>query len=338
MNLKKLSSKSQTKGFLFILAAAIAVLLCVFLASCAGSADSKDSGIKIKVCNGLPEIPAKSIGLGDLVPASSSDVDPDLNDSDIAKKYTLTAREYYQSPDKTKEAQVSHYKNVDGVDLETFTQIKSFSTNTSYTGYRMANSEMMEMANAKVQDGYFVKMVKEANGTNYLVEQAVFPEDKDFAIVSLIFKCEDVAIPNSNVHVQIPIVNDAEKCEVASRTNSASYSYLDKYEIPTITYYEVNQSFDDLTKNYESSYNSDVYRYDNNGANKMLIAKEMNVEINGTPSNVFTIFFESNGKTFAYELREQYSLKTYAFNALADGLHFAENTAQAQTTTKAKTK
>lgn len=318
------NTNNYVKKF-FIFGVTIAALFaCIAFSSCAQQSEKSESTTDgyFKISSSLPAIPLKEVGLGELTKQQNVVVNPDEGETGNALRYTVTSSEYYSSEDGTKSVHIGHYNNVDNISLEGFTEIKSFQSNISYTNYRMAESELMALANSKVVDGYYVKYQK-VNDTAYIVERAVFPDGDNFSIISLIFKCEDVCIPNTDIHIQIPIIKDAKDFPMPYRDNSVAYSYADKFELPIISYYSVNRSLSDCLFDYASAYNVDASEYDYNGMH-FVVAKELNVDVDGQICNVFTLFTSEKGKTYAIELRELCNYKTYSFGAILNGLHFAE--------------
>lgn len=307
-----------------LIACMAALCVGVFIASCGNDQGAKTSSSSktnvIVIGNELPNLPVRNIGLGELTKAESSEVDTDANDTADSKKYVRTSKNVYKNQDGEKELHVQHYTNPDNSSLETFTKIKSFESNSGYN-YRMGKSEVFSLANREIEDGYYVKCCTTASKVFYLCQQLTFSDGDEFVVLSCLYKCTDTTIGDTNVCVNIPVIKDAKVEEGVYGSSSKSYSYEDKAEIPTISYYMTSKTLDQALNNYKSSYNASTERMDIEGVS-CGVAKEQNATINGETCNLVTYFVTaSNGKVVAIEFREKTNAKTYAFGALSEGLH-----------------
>lgn len=295
---------------------------CILITACSGE-NKLDTGSEklnmIKIGNQLPNISVRNLGLGDLKKAESSNVD--FESDNKADGYERYAVEYYKGVDDDTELHVAHYKNPKKDSLEKFTLAKTRYSDGDQTNYRMGKSEIYSLMNKDVDDGYFVKIAADKDKAYWIAQQATYADgDNEFVILCYLYKCADQQIGDTNVTLSIPNINDAKVEDGVYGNSSKRFSYDDKAELPTITYYITNKSLDDALKNYALSYNANTQKtvIDNH---EVGIAKETDATINGTKYNQVTMFIPtSNGKLAAVELRERADAQTYAFAAVSYGI------------------
>lgn len=314
------------KKIKFLLPILLVFSLCiVFGVSCANSgAQSKDNDkiSKVKVGESLPDIPVASLGLGELYPATGSEVDTDANIENATEGNKKISVEYYSSSNQNKELHVSHYENNKNYDLETFTQKMSFQENLGHNNYRMGTSEVYALSNHKIDDGYYVKMITDKSGSKYYIcQQSVFQDGDKFVILSYLYLCTGHNISGTNVNVSIPIIDETTIEDGVYSATSKSFYYEKNTELPTISYYTTNKTIDQALRDYDTSYNATTEKNVYEGT-EYGIAKEQNSKFGGGVFNVLTVFVKSNdGRTAAVELKEPSDAKTYAFDALINGLY-----------------
>lgn len=308
--------------------AALLTSMCIVITFCANPGqkmiinDNKVSNIKVG--DNLPDVDVGNLGLGELYTVYSSDIDVDSTDTDLAKDYKCRAVEYYSSADQNKELHVSHYDNEKHLDLETFTEAKSYNPAIGYNNYRMGLSEVYAMSNQNIEDGYYVKTVKDKSGSKYYIcQQSTFKDGDNFTILSYLYICTGHNISGTNVNVGIPIIAESTIEDGFYGPSSKTFTYDEKTELPTISYYTSSKSIDQLLENYNSSYNATTEKNVHNGT-EYGMAKEENALIKGVNSRLISVFIKtSDSRTAVVEIMEPVNKKTYAMEAVVEGIYLS---------------
>lgn len=288
------------------------------LVACSNNANS-DNPRTIKIGDNLPELPVTSLDLRDLTPTSNSDIDTDFKDDVASSEFNRTSVEYYKSEQGNKELHVAHYDNKNHRSLEDFTRIKFFDANLGYNNNRMGKSEVYALTNAKINDGYYVKLITKPSA--YICQQVTYEDVENFIIMHYLYPCTGENIGGTNVNVSIPIKEEATLDTGVYGKSSKKYSYEKKTELPSITYYITQKSVNQALSNYNTPYNATTEQVDYSGI-KCGIAREENTSIEDSTCNIVTVLIPtSDGRTVGIEFREKSDSKTYSFAALTEGIY-----------------
>lgn len=315
----------KTKKLMKITLVSLSIFcICCLISGCQATEDGNKNTYEngkltsINVGEKLPNVLVSNLGLGELEKVNDNEYDLSWINEETPD-YSLISKDAYKNPDNKKAFIVCRWKNKTNLTLEQFTRTKVVDYGMGLTNYNIGKSSVYARANHNITDGYYAMLTNADNGNFNLGQQSVYQDGDNFVTLSYVYKCTKYKIEDSKVGINIPIIDEAIVSEYPYGSSSKRFSFEEKTEIPTITYYKTNKTLDEALSNYKSSYSANTDKAVINGIT-CGVAKEPNATVDGKSLNMITCFVPDGNKVVAIEISEPTDKPTYAFDALFNGI------------------